>query len=238
MASAHHPAQHSRYSHPPPPPPANAQNDFRLPSLKDLNFQYRPPPPSQESPSTHTNGGSVEPPSATNEPMPRHNQPWARSNPSPAVPTSMAGHQQHAHHPHQQHTPPLSAGHELASSKVEYSHKVDYSPKHDSAGYLTPGMPLSAQMTPLPGSVNIGPGTRGDEAAHVQSQAKRPRTTSQNMNSPRDIRPSHVSLLSCPLPLEKKNIDAVFGCIRSRRTRPSMHHIPLVNRPHQAHSTK
>ncbi|KAH7926358.1 hypothetical protein BV22DRAFT_1032966 [Leucogyrophana mollusca] len=33
---------HLRY--PPQPPPSSSASDFRLPSLKDLNFQYRPPP--------------------------------------------------------------------------------------------------------------------------------------------------------------------------------------------------
>jgi hypothetical protein len=176
MASAHHAAQQPRYSLPPPP---NAHNEFRLPSLKDLNFQYRPPLQQEASPAPNS-AGSVEHNSASQEHSPRHGQPWGRSNPPSSVPSVMPTQQ----HPHPQQTPPLSAGHELSAPKVEYTSK------QDNGGYLTPGIPLSAQLTPVPGSVNIGPGTRGDDP---HSHSKRVRTSSGSMTIPRDVRPSHVS---------------------------------------------
>lgn len=191
MAAAHHAAQHSRYSLPAPP---NVYDDRRLPSLKDLNFQYRPPV-SQEN-NIPGNGLVVDPASAGQEHAPRHSQPWSRASAhSPVVPIQQHQHQQHhqqqqqhyQHHPQQQHTPPLSNGHDISAPKP-----VDYAPKHDGGGYLTPGIPLSAQITPVPGSLSTG--TRGDDAQ------KRARTNSAtSISIPREGRPIHVRSRSCHL---------------------------------------
>lgn len=183
MAAAHHAPQQPRYALPPPPP--NVYNDRRLPSIKDLNFHYtaRPPPHAQD-PSTASNGSlTVEPSNTIQEHPPRHLQSWTRSSQSVSVSPAMSAQQ----HPQQQHTPPLSAGHESSAPRIEYA------PKHDSAGYLTPGMPLSVQVTPIAGSVTSGPGTRGDEAPHAQSQPKRARTSSTSVGVTREVRPTHVS---------------------------------------------
>lgn len=177
MASAHHT---QRYALPPP----NANNDFRLPSLKDLNFQYRPPPPSQqESPPVVVQSPQLDP-VASQDHSPRHGPAaWGRPNPSSSsVPAQMP----HPHHHQHQHSPPLPAPHEAQTPKV-----IEYSSKHDNGGYLTPGMPLSAQITPVPGAVNIGPGTRGDDMAHPHNSLKRAHPGS-TVNVPRDGRPSHV----------------------------------------------
>lgn len=173
MTSAHH--HHTKYSlH---PPPQSSQNDFRLPSLKDLNFQYRSPQngapgPPQQSP-------ILEPPPQQQEPSsaPRHIPTWSRSTQN--LPSSSA---------HQQHTPPLSAGvHELAQSKVEYPSK------HENGGYVHPGLPLSAQV--IPSSMNAGVSRNGDPAPHSPVQTKRPRATPSNMAQSRDVRAPHVNCL-------------------------------------------
>ncbi|KAF9522317.1 hypothetical protein CPB83DRAFT_899754 [Crepidotus variabilis] len=166
MTSAH------RY----PPPQTSSQNDFRLPSLKDLNFAYRPPvsgpqpalPPTQ---STELGVIQQEHPQTTS----RHPAAWGRTamNGSATAPSSVAG-------AHQQHASSQSAGHDVPS-------KVDYASKHENGGYAHPGIPLSAQATPVPGSVN----TR-NENAHSPNQPKRQRTSSStNMPPSRDVRPVH-----------------------------------------------
>ncbi|KAF9068974.1 hypothetical protein BDP27DRAFT_1402890 [Rhodocollybia butyracea] len=180
--AAHHAAQRQHlYSIPPPPPPPSVFNDeLRLPSIKDLAFKYERP--RQEGPQSVSNAGQTATEysvSASQERSRAHSQPWPRQTQPVSIST---------HHPQQQHTPPLSAGHELSSAK---SQSAEYSPRHDSGGYLTPGMPLSAQTAPLPGSVNTGPAIRGDE--HSQMQNKRPRTSSVTSAPPsRDSRPNHV----------------------------------------------
>ncbi|KAG6821325.1 hypothetical protein H0H93_000186 [Arthromyces matolae] len=88
---------------------------------------------------------------------------------------------QHHYHHQQQHTPPLSAGHEPSQPKNDYSSKPD-------GNFMTPGVPLSAQSTPVPGSITIGPGTRGDDA----NQSRR-RRSSGTMSAPRDQRNSHAA---------------------------------------------
>lgn len=174
MTSAHQ--HHSRYSL--PPPPQNSQSDFRLPSLKDLNFQYRSPngtAPAPQSTPSELAAAQQEHPSNS-----RHVSTWSRPNPPPnPTPTSSQS------HPHQQLTPPLSAGHETTL-------KVDYPSKHENGGYVHPGMPLSAQVTPVPGSVNIGNQPRTEEPPHSPNQAKRPRNTSANVGQSREARTSHV----------------------------------------------
>ena len=75
MTSTYQPP-HS-YSH--PPPQSNMSDNVRLPSLKDLNFQYRspgsqespplangPPPPSEHPRSRHDSGSWVRPPQSIN----------------------------------------------------------------------------------------------------------------------------------------------------------------------------
>jgi hypothetical protein len=182
MASAHHLSaqQSTRYqtTH------TNSRDDpVRLPSLKDLNFDYQrghrhqDPTAPQES-SINTQENSV-----------RHPQTWGRSH-STQSSSPMPAHQQHHQlHPHQQHTPPLSAGHESVPPKIEYASKTD------SGGFMTPGIPLSAQTVPVPGSVNIGL-TRSDDSS--QGQSKRSRRGSTNMGASRDVRTSHVTLLFTP----------------------------------------
>ncbi|KAJ7592907.1 hypothetical protein C8J56DRAFT_485034 [Mycena floridula] len=155
MAAAQHAARY--------PPP---NDDRRLPSIKDLNFHYRSPHAQEPNGSV---GAIVDSPVQD-----RHQQQWSRAPAPPVVqPVHSQQVQHHHHHPQQQQHTPSAA------------HVVDYAPKHDSAGYLTPGIPLSAQVTPIPGSVTTG--TRGDEVS------KRPRTTSSNsMNAAREVRPIHT----------------------------------------------
>ena len=145
MASTHH---HSRYT----APQQSSQNERRLPSIKDLNFQYRSP-----------QGSSLTQPEPPTQDTPRHPA-WA----------SRISNQQ-------QHTPPLSAGHDVQKEQ-------DYPSKQENGGYVHPGIPLSAQVAPLPGAVN----TRSDDSPHSPNQLKRSRTASSNVPVPRDIRQSHV----------------------------------------------
>ncbi|CAA7267053.1 unnamed protein product [Cyclocybe aegerita] len=154
MASAH---QHHRYALPPP-----NQNDFRLPSLKDLNFTYQSPTgqPDQQQQQQQDH-----------QQQQRQHPAWSRAPPAQQQPPPA---------PHQQHTPPLSAGHDVAT-------KVDYS-KHENGGYAHPGIPLSAQATPVP--VNIG-APRSEDIAPSPSQPKRSRNASANMGAPREVRASH-----------------------------------------------
>lgn len=185
MAAAHHIPQQPRYAFPPPPPAHSYSNERRLPSIKDLNIQYKSPA-NQDS----TAGTPVESSSATQE-HPRHPQSWSRPNSSAnATPTMPSQHP----HPQQQHTPPLSAGHEHSTPKV-----MDYTSKHDSGGYLTPGVPLSVQMAPNSGSMSTGP--RSDDGTHPQQNpSKRARTASgSSISNPRHERPTHVSSLTVAL---------------------------------------
>ncbi|TFK74151.1 hypothetical protein BDN72DRAFT_886516 [Pluteus cervinus] len=253
MASAHHAAQHSRYALPPPP---GSNSDFRLPSLKDLNFSYRPLQSSQDIPAGHNSSSTLEPsPNASQEPLPRHSQTWSRSSQSSSLlgastPAPQHHSQQHQHPyqhqhqqhhqpqtPHQQHTPPLSAGPEMSASRV------DYSPKHDNAGYMTPAIPMSAQVTPVPASVSLG--TRGDETSHTQhGQAKRARTSSQNMNTSREVRPVHTSYStqyasypsSHPPPSSPFHTQVTLAAPSSHSTSHSSHQAPPPP-PQQSHPT-
>ena len=169
MAAAHHaaPRQQHQYSIPPPPPPASLMNDaLRLPSIKDLQFSFERPRTegSQNSSGNGTQTMTEISVSASQDRSRSHSQSWSRSvQPTPP-----------AHPPQQQHTPPLSAGVEPKSS--------DYPTRHDSGGYLTPGLPLSAQTTPLPGSVSVGPAVRNDDK----------RSRPSPIVASRDSRPNHV----------------------------------------------
>ena len=150
---------HSRFTTP-------QQNERRLPSIKDLNFQYRSP-----------QGGFTQSELPTQEypTPPRHPSTWPTRN----QPVSTQSLQQHHH---QQHTPPLSAGHDVPK-------ETEYPSKQENGGYVHPGLPLSAQLTPLPGAVNIGHPRTDDPP----NQLKRSRTAPTNVPVPRDIRPSHVT---------------------------------------------
>ena len=164
---------HSRFT----APQQISQNERRLPSIKDLNFQYRSP----QGNLTHT-----ELPQQEYPPTPRHSSAWGpRSIPNP--PVSAQPIQQHHQ---QQHTPPLSAGHDVAK-------ELEYPSKQENGGYVHPGLPLSAQVTPLPGAVNIG-NPRGDDSPHSPNHLKRHRTASTNVPVPRDIRPSQHVILCSP----------------------------------------
>jgi hypothetical protein len=87
----------SAHRHPPPPP--NSQSDFRLPSLKDLNF-YRPSggQPALQLPETSI-AQQEQPPS---QPA-RHPATWSRSTPNPYPP------------------PPAQPPYPDVPTKVEYS---------------------------------------------------------------------------------------------------------------------
>ncbi|KAG6828618.1 hypothetical protein H0H92_007263 [Tricholoma furcatifolium] len=163
-SSAHH--QHPRYSH---LPTQNSRDEdaLRLPSIKDLGFRYSRRGP-EDVPPLPT---SIAPADTS-----LNREPWSRPVIQPqnqSIPT----HLQPQHHQHQQLTPPLSAGHEHPQQKNDYSSKPD-------GAFMTPGVPLSAQSTPMPGSVTIGPGTRGDDV----HQPKRRRSSG---GPPREQRSSH-----------------------------------------------
>ncbi|KAF8239627.1 hypothetical protein L208DRAFT_12962 [Tricholoma matsutake] len=174
-------AQQSRY----PTSHTNSRDDsVRLPSLKDLNFDYQRGHRHQESPSPNL------PPESSINSQDNSARSWGRSH-STQISSPMPVHQQQQHHhhqlhSHQQHTPPLSAGHDSSPSKIEYPSKPDN-------GFMTPGIPLSAQTVPVPGSVNISLGARSDDPS--QGQSKRSRRGSTNMGAPRDVRTSHVTIL-------------------------------------------
>ncbi|KAF8071799.1 hypothetical protein FPV67DRAFT_898145 [Lyophyllum atratum] len=186
MASStnHYSTQHTRYSH----PAAQSLRDdpLRLPSIKDLNFGHYDSRRQNSQDGSPQNPTSSVAPAETSINSQDNSVRWSRSNVQPQSPTPVLAHHHHhhhqQHHQQQQHTPPLSAGHEPPQLKN------DYSSKPDNGGFLTPGMPLSAQSTPVPGSVTIGPGTRGDEAP----QSKR-RRSSGNMSAPRDARSPHTA---------------------------------------------
>ncbi|KII85081.1 hypothetical protein PLICRDRAFT_701268 [Plicaturopsis crispa FD-325 SS-3] len=177
MASAQHSTQTPRYSLPPPP---NANNDFRLPSLKDLNFQYKTPTSQQDTsasppngpPQSEHNGQSQE--HAGRHP---HAQSWARPSPQG---------------PHMQAPPPPQHQHHHLQDQAQ----PKYVSKHDNGGYLTPGVPLSAQTAIAPGSVNIGPGNRGGDDARSQTQSKRPRAAAAAPpHQARDGRPANAAYI-------------------------------------------
>ncbi|EPQ52789.1 hypothetical protein GLOTRDRAFT_140412 [Gloeophyllum trabeum ATCC 11539] len=161
-------AQPSSYSLPPPPSNTNMHNsDFRLPSLKDLNFQYRSP----------QDGSGQPPPSASN-----HGQ---YDHPPPAPSSSR-------HEPGSwgrpgstnQPPPPSSSGHEQSAKSVDYPHS-----KHE--GYVTPGIPLSAQTTPGPGAINSTHPPQREDPAHIPH--KRPRSDSAVSSNISPGRSPHAS---------------------------------------------
>lgn len=208
MASTQHAAQHPRY-----PLSGYSSGDLRLPSLKDLNF-YRPPPGNPQDSQPPHNGTANDFVASAPEHVPRHVQ-WSRSNPPNGMQGAVPAHAQHpqSHPQSQQHSPPLSAGHDMVTQTVEYG-------KHDGL-YARPGIPLSAQVTPVPGSVNIGPATRGEDAPHSPIQARRARPPSTNMSVARDGRPSHVSAFCLQL-VSSLNSAMFPECIPS-----PVQHVPI-----------
>lgn len=109
MASAY--ASSAHHSHP------TMQSDFRLPSLKDLNFQYRPPLSSTaQDTAPPPPSGPVQPDHPG--PNPNHNarHEWPRSAHPPPHPTHMLS---------SQHTSPVPGPHDHASR-----HEVAYPPTH------------------------------------------------------------------------------------------------------------
>ncbi|TFK27754.1 hypothetical protein FA15DRAFT_131274 [Coprinopsis marcescibilis] len=124
------------------------QQDVRLPSLKELNFGWK------HAGSTSSSSSLLEP---------QFQQPQQQQQPPPAHPVEVSRHWNQRQTPVvQQHTPPLSAGHDVV--------------KRDSAGYAHPGMPLSVQI-------------QHTDTPRSPAQQKRPRQSSSNTNSvSRDIR--------------------------------------------------
>ncbi|KAF8623659.1 hypothetical protein AX17_007358 [Amanita inopinata Kibby_2008] len=168
MASAHH------------------SNDFRLPSLKDLNFPYRPlqddqqqHQQQQQQQQQHQQQHQQPQQHQQQQQQQQQQQPWSSSrSTATAMPPPPPSHQ------HQQHTPPLSAGHDLAV------------PKHENGAYIHhPSMSMSAQVTPIQqAAVPLASSARVvDEFSHSPNQAKRARVPSQTINStPRVIRTPHT----------------------------------------------
>lgn len=153
----------STHRHPPPPP--NSQNEFRLPSLKDLNF-YRPtgaqPAPQQpENPIAQ----QEQPPS---QPA-RHPIVWTRSAPIPYPPPPAS-----APAP----PPPPTATHQQYH---DVPPKVEYNSKHDN-------IPYPIQTNTVPVAVAREPVSH----SHSPNQPKRQRTAASSTAASRDSRPSHV----------------------------------------------
>ncbi|KAF9565348.1 hypothetical protein CPC08DRAFT_186751 [Agrocybe pediades] len=166
MTSAHQ--HHSRYSL----PQTSSRDDFRLPSLKDLNF-YRPPSgtglPSQQNSAVELQPTTSQQPEYSTTTTQRHPSAWRNSS------------------VHQQHTPPLSAGHEV-SAKVD-----SYPSKHDNGGYAHPGLPVSAQVASVQPPTSINTLRSEDNTPHSSPhQHKRQRTASSTIT--RDVRSSHQPL--------------------------------------------
>ncbi|KAL0579288.1 hypothetical protein V5O48_002686 [Marasmius crinis-equi] len=189
MAAAHHAAQRGPYSL--PTTHSSTNDDLRLPSIKDLQFNYprrqqghsqpNEPPPGYEH-------GHPPPQDRVNrlpqhwprQPQPPHTIPYPAQAPPP---------QSNIHPPHPQQNispPPPSQPHEAPPKPA------DYPPRYENNGYATPGLPLSAQTTPVPGSVNSGPAVRSEEY-HPQVHNKRARTGDRTpVITHRDTRPSPV----------------------------------------------
>jgi hypothetical protein len=184
MAAAHHASHHQQQRFVPP-----EHYDRRLPSIKDLNFPLR----QQEAPGAGSDSSAEQSSHNTNTPQeqPRHTHLWSRNSSRPAMASPVQMHHP-LHHPHpsqglpqQQHTPPLSAGHEHLGPKV-----AEYTSKHTQGNYYAPVPPVSGQVTPVPNPVNASAGPRSDEPP----QPKRARHSDSNgsISGARE-RPPHVS---------------------------------------------
>ena len=133
--------------------PLQTGQDFRLPSLKELNFGHRD---WKHASSTSSSSSALEPQQfqQQQQQQPPPAQPADISRQWNSRPTSMV----------QQHTPPLSAGHDAV--------------KRDSAGYVHPGLPLSVQI-------------QQTETPRSPAQPKRSRQSSSTTNTVnRDVRVS------------------------------------------------
>ncbi|EMD33898.1 hypothetical protein CERSUDRAFT_117427 [Gelatoporia subvermispora B] len=163
MASAHHSYSHQHATQQP-----NIQtNDFRLPSIKDLNFQYRSPPNQTNQPLS--NGASQS--EHTRPPPPRHDSSWARPSSSSAAPANGQ-----------------PAPHEQSKARQYYPPKSD-------AQYATPGVPLSQQNpsgTGAPNGSNAGP-ARGDAPPPAPSKRPRSPVNQSPAQSPHTPYPPHAS---------------------------------------------
>lgn len=200
MTSAH------RYPQHPPNPP-------KLPSLRDLNF-YRPSGPQAALPPSQQPEQPVLQPEQPSQPA-RHQVVWSRSPANPYASSSSA-----AAAAHQQYAPQLSQGHEVTP-------KVEFPQKHENTGYAHPGMPLSAQTNPVPGSLNSGP-SRADDSPN---QPKKQRTASTTTS--RDVRGSHVRFFLC-----FEFLQIIKLCSSLMDIRHSTRHMHLrLNRSRRAHIT-
>lgn len=153
MSSAHQQHPVHPYSLPPPPPPPSMQSEVKLPSLKDLNFQYRSPqsaqdpPPSSSAASTSSDHGS-QTFSSRRE--------WSRPASSATSVNQSISHTQHSPQfsPHEQKAAPYSG----------------YAP--DSSHYNAP-------VVHAPHPPNVGQNTR-EESHHP---TKRPRSSSNAIST-------------------------------------------------------
>lgn len=137
MASAHH--------QPPPsyPLPPMQQSEFRLPSLKDLNFAYRPPPThSQEQPPSSIGSAQAEHSTPLQNHISRHE--WSRGTPAPAPSHSIPQH----------HAPPTGSVHDHPlPPRQESQNYGGMPPPASSANPLTPVRDEGSQrLGPLPRS--------------------------------------------------------------------------------------
>lgn len=177
--------------------PPNANPDqLRLPPIRELDLKGH-------QGSAPTDGVSTP----QNHPT-RYSHQWSRQSHSV---------------PHQQHTPPLSAGHEASVPKVEYSSK------HPPASYLQPGVPLQPQVNPITNSLNMGPSSRNEHPPRSPGQSKRTRTSSASIHVPRDARPSHVSIYC--LAVACRDTLFFYHRIRTRHmllTSPHSHPLPVL----------
>ncbi|OCH84918.1 hypothetical protein OBBRIDRAFT_821715 [Obba rivulosa] len=166
MASAHQPS-HS-YPHPhATQQPGLQTNDFRLPSIKDLNFQYRSPQNQGGAPLSN----GVGQPEHARAPPARHDSSWARSSSSSAAPANGQ-----------------SMPHEQPKAR-------QYPPQKSEAQYATPGVPLSQQNSPAmgaPNGSNAGP-TRGDAPSTAPPKRARSPVNQSPAQSPHTPYPPHNS---------------------------------------------
>jgi hypothetical protein len=162
--------------------PQNANADFRLPSIRDLDLSHGRAVVQGSAPTDVVSTPQDHPT--------RYSHQWSRQSHSV---------------PHQQHTPPLSAGHEASVPKVEYSSK------HPPASYLQPGVPLQPQVNSIPNSLTMGPSSRNEEPPRSPGQSKRTRTSSASIHVLRDARPSHVSITLLLPALEMHAVTLYFS---------------------------
>ena len=180
MASAHQ----NSYSLPPPP---QTQSEFKLPSLKDLNFSYRSPvsggPSSVQDPPAPSANASAS--SEYASPTYQHTRRgWSRSS-STSVSTPSSVHQS-LHSPQQPQHP------QYLSQHPQQHHQS--LPRHVSYPYgpdSTHPPPPPPQMPPPQSSHHLSAGPNPRDEAHQSN--KRPRSGSTSISTPSTHSP-HVSL--------------------------------------------